>query len=117
MTVGPGEEQPPLLETLRFEPRMAAHLRESLRVLRDDTSDDAMRRRIDAVLEGRESLRELARSDAFADFIGHRVEQALAEYEAQPEEVRAADLERAIAEAHTPPPEDRPSRQDDPGTW
>jgi len=111
------EPQQPLLETLRFEPRMQAHLRESLAVLRDASDDRALRTRIDDVLEGRASLRELARTPEFTSMVDSKIDQAVEEYDAIPEDVREAALQRAIAEAQTPPPEDTPPSQRPAGTW
>ncbi|EAQ00860.1 hypothetical protein JNB_11814 [Janibacter sp. HTCC2649] len=113
-----GDKEPkPLLETLRFEPRMEAHLRESLVILRDDSDDRALRKRIDDVLAGRASLRDLARSADFTAVIDSKIDRAVEEFDAIPEAEREADLQRAIAEAHTPPPAEPPTRRDDPGTW
>ncbi|MGG5260756.1 hypothetical protein [Phycicoccus avicenniae] len=114
---GPGEERPPVLPTLRNEPRLEAHVRESLRILRDSTDDPALRRRLEDVIAGRGSLRELARTPEFTAMADARIDRAVAEYEAIPAEERDAELRRALAEAHTPPPppEVPPERRG--GTW
>lgn len=114
---GPGDERSPILPTLRNEPRLEAHVRESLRILRDSTEDPALRRRIEAVVAGRGSLRELARSPEFTAMANARIDRAVAEYEAIPAAQREAELRQKIVEAHTtpPPPEVPPSQRG--GTW
>jgi hypothetical protein len=96
---------------------MEAHLRESLAVLRDASDDRALRRRIDDVLEGRASLRELARTPEFTAMVDSRIDRAVEEYDAIPQDVRDAGLQRALAEALTPPPDDARPGQPPAGTW
>ena len=72
----------PLLPTLRHDPEADRALRDSLRVLRDHAEDQNLRERIDHVLSGRASLRDLARSEEFAAFVGPHAEQGLRDWEA-----------------------------------
>lgn len=83
----PDQERPPLLPTLANDPRVEASLRASLAVLRD-AADPALRRRIDAVLGGEGSLRDLARDEEFAGLVGPLAERGWAQWEALPEEER-----------------------------
>jgi hypothetical protein len=71
------------------------HLRESLTVLRDQAQDPGVRRRIDEVLQGRASLRDLARDDAFDTMMTPLVERGMARLDALDPQERA----RAAADA------------------
>ncbi len=114
-TPGPQDPVPPILPSLAGEPRLEAHVREGLRVLRDSVEDPGLRRRMDDVVAGRASLRDLARHPDFAAMMDSRIDRAVAEYEAIPEEVREAELARARREAQTPPPD--AAAPPGPGTW
>lgn len=84
MTERPGADASgPLLPTLRDDPQADRVLRDSLRVIRDRVDDAALRRRIEEVLSGRGSLRDLARSGEFAAFIGPYADEGRRTWDAQ----------------------------------
>lgn len=88
---------PSLLPGLGLGPAMEQHLRQSLTVLRDNAGDPGVRERIDAVLGGRLSLRELAVDPDFGSMMEPLVHAGLQKLdEMSPEEESRA---RAGAEA------------------
>ena len=90
------DDQPPVLPGAALPPRIQQHLRESLTVLRDQAQDPAVRRRIEAVLNGQGSLRDLARDDAFSTMMTPLVERGMARIDAMTPQERervAADAE------------------------
>ena len=90
----------PLLPSLVGNPVLDAALRDSLRILRDEADEPGVRRRIEDVLSGRATLRELARDQEFAQFVSPLAARGWAEYEQiDPEErdrlvAEVADLDR-----------------------
>lgn len=89
------EEEQPLLPTLR-DPVVDRALRASLRVLRDQCDDPALRERIDRVARSDGSLRDLARDADFAAFVDPLAERGRTEWEQMPaheRERRTATLE------------------------
>lgn len=88
---------PPLFPGLGLGPAMEQHLRQSLTVLRDNASDAGVRERIDAVLAGGLSLRELAVDPDFGSMMNPLVDKGMRQLdEMSPEEDTQA---RAGAEA------------------
>ncbi len=117
----PPEPGSPLLPGSTIPPAAQAHLRRSLEVLRDEAQDPVVRRRIDDVLAGRGSLRELARDGGFGAFMEPLVRRGLQRIDEMSPEERAAAEEGARAlgrgeppASHEPGPTPRPP---DPGTW
>ncbi|MGG5259965.1 hypothetical protein [Phycicoccus avicenniae] len=105
---------------------MERHLRRSLEVLRDRADDPALRRRMDEVLAGRASLRDLARDDGFDAMMTPLVERGMHDLdELSPEERARAEAGAAALERGEDPwaPEDEagadraPYRPPGPGTW
>ncbi|MEO5609178.1 MAG: hypothetical protein ABIQ61_05700 [Ornithinibacter sp.] len=96
-------EGEPLLPSLRDQPRLAHHLRESLKILRDAAEDEALRNRIQATLDGRGDLRALVRSPEFRSMADARIDDAARQWQEIPAEERRAETERAISEAGTAP--------------
>jgi hypothetical protein len=91
----------PLLPTLAQNRALDGALRDSLRILgdhADDDADDDVRRRIDAVLEGRASLRELARDEEFSAFVGPLAERGWEQYDQLTDEERER-LAEEVADA------------------
>ena len=78
----------PLLPTLR-DPAVDRALRESLAVLRDHTDDRDLRRQVQGVLDGDESLRSLARSGAFAALVGPLADRGWAHWDQLEEDEQA----------------------------
>jgi hypothetical protein len=111
----PGSDPPPLLPSLRAEPRLDAQVRASLRVLRDSVDDEGLRHRMDDVLAGRSALRDLARSADFAAVMDARIDTAVAEFEAMSEQQRAEMLARFEGAGPGPAPD--PGRREHGGTW
>lgn len=101
---GHPDDHEPLLPTLRDQPAVDRSLRADLRVLRDATEDDTVRRRIDAVLEGRESLRSLARDGGFGALIEPLAARGWQHWEQLAEDER----ERLAVAAATDGPDDPP---------
>ncbi|QKE83657.1 hypothetical protein [Arthrobacter sp. NEB 688] len=125
---------PPLLPGAPLSGALQTHLRRSLEVLRDRAEDAGVRRRIEDVLAGRATLRDLAGDDRFSAFAAPLVEQGLRRMdELGPEERRlvaedAAALGRGEVPAHLREDDDRgaaaPAREPRPaapprttGTW
>lgn len=77
----------PLLPAVR-NPAADAALRDSLRTLRDSAAGEDMRRRIDAVLDGRSSLRDLARDQRFSAWVGPLAQRGWEDYEEMSPEER-----------------------------
>ncbi len=96
-TEAPSGDQPPLLPGAPLPSRVQQHLRESLTLLRDQAQDPGVRRRIDEVLKGRASLRDLARDDAFSTMMTPLVERGMARLDSLTPQERA--LAAADAEA------------------
>ncbi|WP_114424009.1 hypothetical protein [Nocardioides houyundeii] len=93
------EEEPrPLLPTLAANSKLDAMLRESLRTLRDHAEDEAVRRRIDAVLRGEESLRTLARDDEFGAFVAPLASRGYGTWDAMDPDQRERLVESAREE-------------------
>ena len=90
------DETRPLLPSLADQPRLQEALRASLEVLRN-LADPELRPRIDQVIAGQASLRELSRDEGFADLIGPLAERGWTQWEALPEEERAQLLAQADA--------------------
>ncbi|MBR7742437.1 hypothetical protein KC207_03930 [Phycicoccus sp. BSK3Z-2] len=67
-TTPPGDDRP-LLPGLTGNAALQRQLRLSLETLRDQ-ADPRVRERLTAVLEGRASLRDVAREDGFSRFVG-----------------------------------------------
>lgn len=115
----------PLLPGAPLPDAVQAHLRRSLELLRDQAEDPAVRRRMDEVLAGRASLRDLARDEAFSRMMTPLVERGMSRLDDLTPEDRAraeADAaalgrgevpehlrERPADDPSTPPPS--------PGTW
>ncbi len=89
------DDQPPLLPGAVLPSRVQQHLRESLTVLRDQAQDPAVRRRIEAVLNGQGSLRDLARDEAFSTMMTPLVERGMARIDA----LTPHERERVAADA------------------
>ncbi|WP_392543239.1 hypothetical protein [Oryzobacter telluris] len=89
----PAPDDQPLLPGAALPARVQQHLRESLTLIRDQAQDPGVRRRIDDVLQGRSSLRDLARDDAFSTMMTPLVERGMARLDA------LSPQERAVAEA------------------
>lgn len=87
----------PLLPNPAIPPAVQAHLRRSLEVLRDDAQDPTVRRRIDDVLQGRGSLRDLARDGGFSAFMEPLVRRGMARMDELSPEERAAAEDGAAA--------------------
>jgi len=108
---------PPLLPSLPPNRALDQQLRRSLEVLRDQTDDAALRRRIDDVVAGRSSLRALARDGAFGAMMQPLVERGLQQLdELTPEQRRDAEAGAAAFERGETPgqgPEAGPTH----GTW
>ena len=109
-TAVPPAVPPPLLPALPANRALDQHLRRSLEVLRDQTDDAALRRRIDDVVAGRSSLRALARDGAFGALMQPLVERGLQQLdELTPEQRReaetgAATFDRGEAPGRAPQP-------------
>lgn len=84
----------PLLPSLAGNRAMDVALRDSLRILREQADDPDVRRRIDAVLDGRAALRDLARDRQFSALVTPLAERGWDQYEQLSEEER----ERLAAE-------------------
>ncbi|WP_377640246.1 hypothetical protein [Oryzobacter terrae] len=95
MSTTPPAGEPPLLPGAALPSRIQQHLRESLTVLRDQAQDPAVRQRIEAVLAGRSSLRDLARDDAFSTMMTPLVERGMARIDA----LTPQERERVAADA------------------
>ena len=115
--VPPQPSLPPLLPSLPTNRALDQHLRRSLEVLRDQTDDAALRRRIDDVVAGRSSLRALARDGAFGAMMQPLVERGLQQLdELTPEQRRdAEDGAAAFDRGETPGAAPQPGPTH--GTW
>jgi hypothetical protein len=113
----PPQSPPPLLPSLPANRALDQHLRRSLEVLRDQTDDATLRRRIDDVVAGRSSLRSLARDGAFGVMMQPLVERGLQQLDAlTPEQRRDAEAGAAAFErGETPGEAPRPGPTH--GTW
>ncbi len=89
-------DDPVLLPTLTHDRGLNAAVRDSLRILRDEATDRELRERIDAVLSGRASLRELARAPEFEAFVSPYAAAGWSDWDAmEPEErVRLSEESR-----------------------
>jgi hypothetical protein len=113
----PAQPQPPLLPSLPANRALDQHLRRSLEVLRDQSDDPALRRRIDDVLAGRTSLRSLARDGAFGAMMQPLVARGLQQLdELTPEQRRDAETGAAAFERGETPGE-APQPGPTHGTW
>lgn len=92
------EELPPLLPTLVHEPKLGRSLRESLLVLRDQSEDGGLRDRIDEVIAGRGSLRDLARSPDFESFVTPYAERGYQQWEALDDDQRHDLADQALTD-------------------
>lgn len=92
---GTNDGQVPQLLPSISNARVNAALADSLRALRAHTRQAELRERIDEVLAGRASLRDLAREDAFATVVGPVAERGWQQWEAMPDE----DRDRLAADA------------------
>lgn len=113
-----------LLPGAGLPPAVRGHLRRSLEVLRDEAQDPAVRGRIEDVLAGRGTLRDLAGDGAFGAFVEPLVERGLRRIdELTPEErARVAADAEALGRDQLPEHlrEERPTdapRPPDLGTW
>ena len=86
--MSPAEDLPPLLPSLAREHRLEESLRESLRVLRQQSDDPQLRDRIDDVIAGRASLRDLARSAEFDSLVAPYAERGYQQWDALDAEER-----------------------------
>ncbi len=89
----------PLLPTLAVRSKLDAALRENLRILAERTDSDALRHRIQAVLDGTASLRDLARTPEFGQLMEPLVADGARRLAALTPEQRA-DLERQAERAY-----------------
>jgi hypothetical protein len=87
----------PLLPSLPANRALDEHLRRSLAVLRDQSSDPALQARIDDVIAGRSSLRALARDGAFGAMIEPLVRRGMQQLDALSDDERRAAAEGATA--------------------
>lgn len=78
-------------------PASNASLERALRVLRDTATDPAVRDRVDDVLAGPGSLRDLARDDGFGALVGPLAERGWQRWQAQDDDARRA-AEQAAAD-------------------
>ena len=92
------EDLPPLLPTVAHERRLEEALRASLRVLRDQSDDPRLRERIDAVIAGRASLRDLARSGDFETLVAPYAERGYQQWDALDEEAREGLVDQALTD-------------------
>jgi hypothetical protein len=83
-----------LLNSIAPDSAVGAELREALATLAERTCNDAIRQRIGRVLEGRESLYELWRSDEMQADLAPALERARAERAAMSDEEKAVLRER-----------------------
>ncbi|MBR7743354.1 hypothetical protein KC207_08640 [Phycicoccus sp. BSK3Z-2] len=119
---GPGGDGP-LLPGAPLPDEVQRHLRRSMEMLRERADDPAVRRRIDDVLAGRASLRDLARDDGFDRFMEPLVRRGMQRLdELSPQEREAAERGAAAlarGEKVPEPDADRASRPRPPdlGTW
>jgi hypothetical protein len=115
----------PLLPGAPLPDAVQAHLRRSLELLRDQAEDPAVRRRMDDVLAGRASLRDLARDDGFSAMMTPLVERGMQRLDDLTPEERARVEADAAALGRDEVPEHLQERPDDgptppapsPGTW
>lgn len=118
---GAPREPEPLLPSYRGRPDLDRVLRDNLTLLRDRCEDPAVRRRLGDVLEGRASMRELARSPDYQRFMGPLVLEGArrwqeAQLEDQPRADPGTDPDRAGAtDPATGPPPPPPAAGG--GTW
>lgn len=101
---GTPREPEPLLPSYRGRPDLDRVLRDNLTLLRDRCEDPAVRRRLGDVLEGRASMRDLARSPDYQRFMGPLVlEGARRWQEAQLEDRPQVDTDTPTDPATGPP--------------
>ncbi|MBM6401269.1 hypothetical protein [Phycicoccus sonneratiae] len=112
-----GEPEQPLLPSYRSRPDLDRALRANLRTLRDRCPDADLRERLDAVVAGRASLRELARSPEYQAFLGplvlegaRRWEEAGRPDDGMPADVDAVPEQRREGRGPAAPPQQG-------GTW
>ncbi len=118
----PDDDARPLLPNPDIPPAVQAHLRRSLEALRDQADDPTVRRRIDDVLRGRASLRELATDGGFSAFMEPLVRRGLRRVdELTPEQRDAAEAGAQALRRGEDPSADGPrgggSAPPSPGTW
>lgn len=92
------DEESPLLPTFQHDSHLDRSLRESLRILRDQADETEMRGRIEDVLAGRASLRDLARSESFAEFVTPLAERGWERWDAMGLEEQERLVEQARAD-------------------
>ncbi len=121
---GAPSAEAPLLPGSSVPDAVQTHLRRSLERLRDQAEDPAVRRRMDDVLAGRASLRDLARDEAFSRMMTPLVERGMSRLEDLTPEDRAraeadgAALGRGEVPEHLREPADDPaSAPPSHGTW
>lgn len=121
----PGKGPAPLLPTLT-DPSLNAQLRRSLEVLRNNCPDEQLRKRLEGVLAGTHSLRDLADSSVFESFVTPLTQRGLEQFERMESELGGLEgLARRTEPGDENEPRDRPSdppdgpddRHQSPGTW
>ena len=89
-------ERPVLPHAGAANPALDRLVRENLRRLAEVTEDPALQRRMRAVVDGRASLRDLAFSGDFQDFLEPLVESGLEHWQSLPESEREAYAEQGL---------------------
>ncbi|GAB3964679.1 hypothetical protein V1634_01065 [Plantactinospora veratri] len=82
-------EEEPLIDVAGGDPALSRRLRESLRILGEETDDPEFRRLVADVLDGRRGLREVVTSPVFASVLDARVDHFVQRWDEIPEEERA----------------------------
>lgn len=114
---GAPAEPEPLLHSYRGRPDLDRLLRDNLTLLRDRCEDPTVRRRLGDVLEGRASMRDLARSPDYQRFMGPLVlEGARRWQEARHEAQQPADPDPEPPSPAQAPPTGAPPAPGG-GTW